>query len=127
MDQVPTDIIVAEESVRAGVAALERIHGRHLADMSEAEQADARAHWREQVEEVLGAVRDAHTRPLSGDRGRAVITFTDAGEEIDVNVAFEPDLRELPNGDVEGTPAQILAVSALEAITSAEEDGELEP
>jgi hypothetical protein len=118
MDQIPVDLIVSEPSVFAGVAAMERIHGRHLADMSPDEQEQARGHWRSQVEEVLTAVRDAHSEEaaVSGG-GRAVLTFTDAGgEEIDVGVVFEPDLRELQNGDVEGTPAQLLALSAIEAI-----------
>jgi hypothetical protein len=126
MDQIPLDLIVSEPSVSAGVAAMERIHGRHLADMSPDEQEQARGHWRAQVEEVLTAVRDAHGGEGIEGGGRAVLTFTDAGgEEVDVGVVFEPDLRELQNGDVEGTPAQLLALSAIEAIAEeAEEDGE---
>ena len=50
---MPVDAILAEDSVAAGVAAMEQIHGRHLADMTADEQATARDHWRRQVEEVL--------------------------------------------------------------------------
>ena len=123
MQEIPVDLIVAESSIGAGVAAMERIHGRHLADMSPDEQAQAREHWRSQVEEVLASVRDAHVEVAEAGGGRAVLTFADAGDDqVDVGVAFEPDLRELPNGDVEGTPAQLLALSAIEAIAEAEED-----
>jgi phenylacetate-coenzyme A ligase PaaK-like adenylate-forming protein len=118
MDQIPTDMILSEQSVRAGLAAMERIHGRHLGDMSAQEQEQAKTHWRDQVEQVLA-------EPPSDDRGYAVITLSDAGEDrIDVGVVFQPDLNELGNGDVEGTPAQVLALAALEAIASEGEDPE---
>ena len=122
MEDIPVDLIVAESSVEAGMAAMERIHGRHLAGMNPNEQEQARSHWRLQVEEVLVAVRDAHSSPEPDGGGRAVLVFADSGaEQVDVNVAFEPDLRELPDGDVEGTPAQLLALSALEAIAEPED------
>src|SRR5213083_1010527 len=89
---IPPDAILSEESIAAGVEALERIHGRHLADMTPEEQAEARDHWRRQVEEVLEAVRAVHAEPEVPGAGRAVISFTDAGEDrIDVSVAFRPD------------------------------------
>jgi hypothetical protein len=120
--QMPVDAIIAEDSVAAGVAALERIHGRHLADMTAEEQADAREHWRRQVEEVLAAVRVVHARPDLPGAGRAVITFADAGEErVDVSVTFQPDLEELGDGQVAGTPAQVLALSALETLSDEEQ------
>jgi hypothetical protein len=126
MDQIPTDMILSEQSVRAGLAAMERIHGRHLGDMSAQEQEQARTHWREQVEQVLAAVRDAYLEPPSEDRGYAVITLSDAGDDrVDVGVVFQPDLHELEDGDVEGTPAQVLALAALEAIAAEGDDGEL--
>jgi hypothetical protein len=126
MDQIPVELIVSEESVRAGMAAMERIHGRHLAGMTPDEQEQAREHWRTQVEEVLVSVRDQLGGP--GDvqgGGRAVISFTDAGEEqVEVGAAFMPELRELPDGDVEGTPAQLLALSALDSLADVEGDEE---
>ena len=125
MDQIPTDMILSEQSVRAGLAAMERIHGRHLGDMSPSEQEQARTHWRDQVEQVLMAVRDVYVEPATEDRGYAVITLSDAGEDrIDVGVVFQPDLHELGNGDVEGTPAQVLALAALEAIAAEGDDPE---
>jgi hypothetical protein len=123
MDQIPIDMILSEQSVRAGLGAMERIHGRHLGDMSPSEQEQARTHWREQVEQVLAEVRDVYVEPPSEDRGYAVITLSDAGDDrIDVGVVFQPDLHELGDGDVEGTPAQVLALAALEAIAAEGED-----
>ncbi len=117
MNEIPVDLIVAESSVEAGLRAMEQIHGRHLAGMTPEEQAQAREHWRVQVEEVLVSVRDALAADDPAGGGRAILAFVDAGgDQVDVNVAFSPDLRELPGGDVEGTPAQLLALSALEAI-----------
>ena len=124
---LPPDALLAEESIAAGVGALEQIHGRHLADMNADEQAEARDHWRRQVEQVLAAVRDVHATPSPPGSGRAVISFTDAGEDrIDVSVAFQPDLEDMGDGQVAGTPAQVLALSALEALGD-DEDGEEEP
>ena len=116
--QMPVDAILAEDSIAAGVAAMEQIHGRHLADMTPEEQAEARDHWRRQVEEVLNAVRVVHAGPEVPGAGRAVITFADAGDErVDVSVTFQPDLEELGGDQVAGTPAQVLALSALEALS----------
>ena len=121
--QMPVDAILAEDSVAAGVSALEQIHGRHLADMTAEEQAEARDHWRSQVEQVLTAVHDVHANPAPPGAGRAVISFTDAGDDrIDVSVAFQPDLEDMGDGQVAGTPAQVLALSALEALGDDDED-----
>src|SRR3954453_17718884 len=125
---MPADAILAEDSVAAGVAAMERIHGRHPADMTADEQATARDHWRRQVEEVLAAVRAVHAGPGAGGAGRAVITFAEAGEErVDVSVSFQPDLEELSDGQVAGTPAQVLALTALESLSDEEQPEEEEP
>src|SRR4051794_28439318 len=120
---LPPEAILSEESIAAGVAALEQIHGRHLADMTPDEQADARDHWRSQVEQVLQAVHDVNVGPAAPGAGRAVISFTDAGDDrIDVSVAFQPDLEDMGDGQVAGTPAQVLALSALEALGDEDED-----
>lgn len=125
MDQIPVELILSEESVRAGMTAMERVHGRHLSAMTPSEQEEARGHWRAQVEEVLADVRDQFAAADSSGigAGRAVISFTDAGgDQVEVGAAFMPELQELPNGEVEGTPAQLLALGALESL--AEIDGE---
>src|SRR3954447_10918344 len=121
---IPAEAILSEESIAAGVDALEQIHGRHLADMTPEEQADARNHWRQQVEEVLEAVRGVHGDPAVPGGGRAVISFTDAGDDrVDVSVAFRPDLEDMGDGQIAGTPAQVLALSALEALGDDDEEG----
>jgi hypothetical protein len=123
MEQIPLELLISEHAVRAGVAAMERIHGGHLRDMTADEQASARGHWRMQVEEVLHGVRDELGVPPEQDRGRAVIVLTDAADgDVDVSVAFEPDLHQVDEDQVEGTPAQILALSALTAIGEEDED-----
>ena len=123
MEQIPTDLILSEESVRAGLAAMERIHGRHLGQMNAQEQEEARQHWRAQVEDVLAAVRDSFGETDVADAGRAIISFLDSGEDqVEVGASFVPELRELPGGEVEGTPAQLLALSALESLADADED-----
>lgn len=120
MEQIPTDLILSEDSIQAGLTAMERIHGGHLPQMSPEEQAQARDHWRAQVEQILEAVRDTHAGPPPGG-GRALLTFSDAGDDqIDVGVAFEPELREVGD-EVEGTPAQLLALAAIEAIADDED------
>jgi hypothetical protein len=126
-DALPPDAILSDESISAGVDALERIHGRHLGDMTAEEQADARDHWREQVEQILTAVHGLQVEGPPPGAGRAVISFTDAGEDqIDVRVAFQPDLEDMGDGEVAGTPAQVLALSALEALGDDDEAGEPE-
>jgi hypothetical protein len=121
---LPPDALMSEESIAAGVAALESIHGRHLADMNADEQAEARDHWRRQVEQVLAAVREALAGPVEPGAGRAVISFTDAGDDrIDVSVAFQPDLEDMGDGQVAGTPAQVLALSALESLGEDDDEG----
>src|SRR3954451_3876993 len=124
---IPPEALLSEESIAAGVEALEAIHGRHLADMTADEQAEARDHWRRQVEEVLEPVRNANTAPPPPGAGRAVISFTDSGEDrVDVSVAFRPDLEDMGDGQIAGTPAQVLALSALEALGDDDEEGEPE-
>ena len=124
MTDIPADSLLSEDSVRAGVEALEHIHGHHLADMAPEEQAGARAHWREQVQEILVAVHGELADPPAEGRGRAVIAFTDGdGETIDVSATFQPQLREMGEQEVEGTPAQVLALAALQQLDDG--DGEL--
>lgn len=114
---VPVDALLSAPALKAGLAAMERIHGRHLLQMSEDEQAHARDHWRDQVEQVLAAARTALAAPPPAQGGRATITLSDApGDTVEVGVVFEPELVDLGDGTVEATPAQMLAMNALQAI-----------
>jgi len=116
MQQIPVGELLSEQSVAAATGAFERLHGHHLSSMSPDEQAEARAVWREQAEVVLGAVQAA----LSGrslESSWATITLIDVGEDgVDVIPDFHPDVEQLGDEEIRGTPAQILALSALDAI-----------
>lgn len=121
MTEIPADSLLSEDSVRAGVAALERIHGHHLGGMDADEQAQARSHWREQVQEVLVAVHGMLAGAPVDGQGRAVLSFSDgANDTIDVSATFQPQLRELGDDQVEGTPAQVLALTALQHLEQEE-------
>jgi hypothetical protein len=68
------------------------------------------------AEAMLDAAREAGGEHLADGRGRAVITLTDSGaeDEVDVAVEFTPQLEELAEGEVAGTPAQLLALEVLQ-------------
>ena len=127
MQEIPVEAVVSEAAVAAGVQALERIHGGHLHDMSPDEQQNARRHWRDQVEQVLHSVAATLAdREELETGGRAILTFTDSEDEsVEIGATFEPELQDAGNGEVQGTPAQILALTALQAIDDADEDDEL--
>jgi len=74
---------------------------------------------------MLGAAQAAAAEHLSDGRGRATVTLTDAGrgDEVDIAVEFVPRLEELPDDEVAGTPAQLLALEMLEG-TFGDEHGE---
>jgi hypothetical protein len=121
---IDADALLGTRAVEAGVSALAARNRHHLESMAPEEQVEAANHWRELTVEVLSAAREA----LSGDGGvpqgggRAVIVLEDSGgEEVNVHVTFAPQLEELSDGSVAGTPAQLAAMSLLEAITA--EDG----
>jgi hypothetical protein len=102
---------------------MEDLHGRHLESMAEDEQVEAREHWRTQVERVLGAVHAHLAGPADAEHGRAIVSFVDNDEGgIDVSAAFQPELRELDDGELDGTPAQIVAVASLQALEDEDED-----
>jgi hypothetical protein len=120
------DDLLSDAAVQAAVGALAARNQHHLAEMSQQEQAQALAHWRTLAMDVLVAARAATASdvppPAEGAPGRAVIVLEDSGEEdVAVHVTFHPELEELPNDQIAGTPAQITAVAMIEQL-SAEED-----
>lgn len=125
MPDIPSESLLSGPALRAGLTAMERMHGGHLADMTPAEQAEARAHWQEQVEQVLDSVHLELSEPPPPGRGTAVIAFNDGeGDAVEVSAHFEPELVDLGDEQVEGTPAQILALTALDAVQAeAGQDG----
>ena len=125
---VDADALLGSRAVEAGVAALAARNQHHLASMAPDEQAQAADHWRELAVEVLSAARQALAPGDDADElegaGRAVIVLEDSGgDEVSVHVTFAPQLQELSDGAIAGTPAQLAAMSLLEAMTAEEPPG----
>ena len=124
MSTYDADDLLTDATLNAAVAALASRNAHHLQDMTPAEQAEAAGHWRALALDVLVAVRSTVTDrdmiaagPNENGPGRAVIVLEDAGEEeINVHVAFHPELQDLGGDQVAGTPAQITAVSMLDTL-----------
>ncbi len=119
MSLEPEDLTSAT-AVDAAVAALAARNRAHLNDMDPEEREEAMGHWRELALEVLSSARNSlgGNPPGSTDLGRATIVLEDAGgENVNVSASFVPELEETGNeGEVTGTPAQIAALSLLEAL-----------
>ena len=125
---IDADALLGTRAVEAGVQALAARNQHHLQAMAPEEQAEAANHWRELAVEVLSATREALTpgqgeAPIEGT-GRAVIVLEDSGgDEVNVHVTFAPQLEELPDGSIAGTPAQLAAMSILESISGEDPNG----
>jgi hypothetical protein len=122
------DALLADAPVGAAVAALAERNRHHLEDMTDAERAEALAHWHDLAVAVLtaaGAALGGGEASVNGDSaGRAVIVLEDAGEdEVAVHASFFPQLEDV-GGEVLVTPAQAAALELLEAMTGGEEEDE---
>jgi hypothetical protein len=119
------DDLLGDAALAAAVAALAERNQHHMADMSEAERADAVGHWRELAMTVLTAARTATGPEPTEEGGRAAIILEDAGgDEITVHASFYPQLEDLGGGEVAATPAQATALELLEQLAGGEEDVE---
>jgi len=114
------DELLAEPPLAAAVAALAERNRHHFERMSETERGEAIAHWRDLALSVLTAAGAELAREGEGGTpgvqgpGRAVIVFEDSGEDqIAVHASFHPQLEDLGNGEVAGTPAQAAALELL--------------
>jgi hypothetical protein len=70
------------------------------------------------AQHMLAAAQAISGEHLQQGLGRAIIMLTDSvnGEgEVDIAVEFSPQLEEVSEGEVAGTPAQLLALEVLEA------------
>jgi len=116
---------LSEASIVAGVSALSARNRHHLASMTEAEQAEAVAHWRELALAVLVAAATTETAAPEGAQaaaGRAVLVLQDVeADGVAVHASFHPELEDLGNGEVAGTPAQITALELLHSLGIADE------
>lgn len=122
---IDADALLGTRAVEAGVSALAGRNQHHLAGMAPEEQVEAANHWRELAVEVLSAARHALTGANSAPEGagRAVIVLEDSGgEEVNVHVTFAPQLEEMTDGSIAGTPAQLAAMSLLESIAGDPDD-----
>lgn len=136
---IDPDALLSDASVRAAIGALASRNSHHLEAMSDEERAQALNHWQELVVDVLTAARSALQDPalepeggpdrpaiqIEGDLpGRAVIVLQDAGgEDVTVHATFHPELEDLGDGEVGGTPAQITGVMLLQSL-GGEEPGD---
>lgn len=122
---IDADALLGTRAVEAGVSALAGRNQHHLAAMAPEEQVEAANHWRELAVEVLSAARNALTGTQAAQgTGRAVIVLEDSGgEEVNVHVTFSPQLEEMSDGSIAGTPAQLAAMSILESIAGDAEGG----
>jgi len=121
---VPEDpaYLISDASLEAAVAALAERNHHHLESMTDAERADAVAHWRDLALAVLTAATAAiGSEPVAGATdgpGRAVIVFEDAGgEDVNIHASFYPELEDLGDGQVAVTPAQAAALELLEELS----------
>lgn len=70
------------------------------------------------AERMLRAAGDLGGEHLEHGLGRATITLIDSAEgdeEVDIAVEFSPQLQEMGEDEVAGTPAQLLALEVLES------------
>lgn len=115
----------------AAIAALAERNRHHFEAMSESERFEAVALWRDLALSVLtaaGAQLAQGPPDEAGDAGapgRAVIVFEDSGEDqVAVHASFHPQLEDLGDGEVAGTPAQAAALELLnEMAQEAEPEG----
>jgi hypothetical protein len=122
------DDLLAEAPINAAVAALAERNRHHYEGMSEEERAQAVGHWRELAVSVLTAAAaavdgpDPQAGPLGP--GRAVVVFEDAGsDQVSVQASFFPELQDLGDGEIGGTPAQATALELLQTMTGEPEPG----
>jgi hypothetical protein len=90
--------------------------------MDEGEREQALETWRGLAGDVLAA---AHQALFSGapQPNRAILVFEDGGtEEIAVHASFTPQLEDMGDGQVAGTPAQITALTLLEGLQTEGEE-----
>ncbi len=124
------DLLLSDAALDAGVGALANRNAHHLQSMAPEERADALRHWRALAVDVLTAVRAtlaADGAAAAGGEavatpGRAVIVLEDVGEQdVAVHAAFHPELEELGNDEVAGTPAQLTALALLDELAGGEQ------
>jgi len=121
---VDSTALLGPTVIEAAVGALAQRNQHHLQDMDDAERTQALETWRGLAGDVLAA---AHNALFGGvpQPNRAILVFEDGGtEEIAVHASFTPQLQDMGEGQVAGSPAQITALSLLETLQSQGEEQE---
>ena len=134
MPRVDPDLLLSDAALDAGVGALMNRNAHHLQSMAPEERADAVRHWRALAVDVLTAVRATVAADAGAEQGgaedphgqapgRAVIVLEDVGErDVAVHAAFHPELEEVGEDEVAGTPAQLTALALLDELAGDGED-----
>jgi hypothetical protein len=121
---VDSTALLGPTVIEAAIGALAQRNQHHFEQMDEAERAQAVETWRGIAGDVLAA---AHHALFSGQPqpNRAVLVFEDGGgEEIAVHASFTPQLQDMGEGQVAGSPAQITALTLLESLQNQGEEQE---
>jgi hypothetical protein len=121
---VDSTALLGPAVIEAAVGALAQRNQHHIEQMDEAEREQAVETWRGIAGDVLAA---AHNALFSGEPqpNRAVLVFEDGGtEEIAVHASFTPQLQDMGEGQVAGSPAQITALTLLEGLQNQGEEQE---
>jgi hypothetical protein len=128
------DQLLADPAVQAAVGALASRNAHHFAGMDDDERTQALQHWQELAVDVLTAARAVlggehgpiGEMPADGTGpGRAVVVFEDASDDdVSVHVAFHPELEDMGNDQVAGTPAQLTAMALLQQLAEGEPEAE---
>jgi hypothetical protein len=117
------DSLLADAPIHAAVSALAERNQHHLAQMTDEEQRDAVAHWRDLAVTVLTAAGAAlgHEESDGAPGGRAVLVFEDSGaDEIAVHASLFPQPEQVGE-DMMVTPAQAAALEVLQGMAENEE------
>ena len=117
---VDSTALLGPTVIEAAVGALAQRNQHHFEQMDESERAQAIETWRGIAGDVLAA---AHQALFGGQPqpNRAILVFEDGGgEEIAVHASFTPQLQDMGEGQVAGSPAQITALSLLEGLQQSE-------
>jgi hypothetical protein len=119
---VDSTALLGPTVIEAAVGALAQRNQHHFQEMDDAERTQALDTWRGLAGDVLAA---AHQALFGGEPqpNRAILVFEDGGgEEIAVHASFTPQLQDLGDGQVQGTPAQITALTLLEGLQAEGEE-----
>ena len=119
---VDSTALLGPAVIEAAVGALAERNQHHFQSMDETEREQAIETWRGLAGDVLAA---AHQALFGGQPqpNRAILVFEDGGdEEIAVHASFTPQLEDMGDGQVAGTPAQITALTLLEGLQTEGEE-----